>query len=121
MGNEIKITNCGCGGKAQVFFPFTNNSVYMIECKKCGICTSAYETETEAIQAWNKAMSAKDINVPNKFATDTNVENKERKTKTIVHCWKLIEYLCGNCKNKVLSSDVYCSHCGVKLDWSDDE
>ena len=52
-----KPCKCGCGGEAQVFFPFTKNSVYMIECKKCGICTSAYETETEAIEAWNTAMS----------------------------------------------------------------
>ena len=57
-GNELKPVNCGCGGEAQVFLPFTNNSVYMIECKKCGICTSAYDTEAEAITAWNKAMWA---------------------------------------------------------------
>ena len=31
------------------------------------------------------------------------------------------EYLCGVCKKKVLGDDDYCSHCGVKLDWSDDE
>ena len=31
------------------------------------------------------------------------------------------EYICDACKKKVLSGDDYCSHCGVKLDWSDDE
>ena len=28
------------------------------------------------------------------------------------------EYLCGNCKKKVLGGDDYCSHCGTKLDWT---
>jgi len=60
MTDELKPVRCGCGGEAQVFFPFTNNSVYMIECKKCGICTSAYETEAEAIEAWNRAMGKRD-------------------------------------------------------------
>lgn len=27
------------------------------------------------------------------------------------------EYLCDNCKRKILSGDNFCSHCGVKLDW----
>ena len=28
------------------------------------------------------------------------------------------EWICENCKKKVLNGDDYCSHCGVKLDWS---
>lgn len=31
------------------------------------------------------------------------------------------EYLCNACKKKVFSGDSYCSHCGVKLDWSRNE
>lgn len=27
------------------------------------------------------------------------------------------EYLCDNCKRKILSGDNFCSHCGAKLDW----
>ena len=40
-----------------------------MECQKCGICTNFYNTEAEAITAWNTAMGAKDINVPNKNMT----------------------------------------------------
>ena len=31
------------------------------------------------------------------------------------------EYLCGKCKKKVLDGDDYCSHCGSKLNWSENE
>ena len=31
------------------------------------------------------------------------------------------EWLCENCKKKVVDGDDYCSHCGVKLDWSGNE
>ena len=30
------------------------------------------------------------------------------------------EYLCGKCKKKVICGDEYCSHCGARLEWSDD-
>ena len=40
---------------------------YSIMCMKCGISTDNYDTKTEAITAWDRAMGAKDINVPNKY------------------------------------------------------
>lgn len=30
------------------------------------------------------------------------------------------EWLCENCKKKVLDGDDYCSHCGAKLLWGDE-
>lgn len=27
------------------------------------------------------------------------------------------EYLCENCKKKVIGGDDYCSHCGCRLEW----
>ena len=89
MSDELKPVRCGCGGEAQMFFPFTNNSVYMIECKKCGICTSAYETEAEAIEAWNKAMGA----------TDKNVGDK------IIYC--------KDCKYSHMTIDGLCKYCDI--------
>ena len=85
-------------------------------------------TESEAIEAWNLAMGAKDINVLDKFATNTDVGNNERKSKVIEHDASITdtdgykylrtEYICGNCKKKVLSEDDYCSHCGARLEWN---
>ena len=105
MSNELKPVpvRCGCGGEAEMFFPFTNNSVYMIECKKCGICTSAYETEAEAIQAWNTAMGAKDIDVP----------TKERTAKVIDE----VGLSCGNCDQWLKLGWSWCPKCGAKLEW----
>ena len=31
------------------------------------------------------------------------------------------EYLCENCRKKVIGGDDYCSHCGAKLDWGENE
>ena len=28
------------------------------------------------------------------------------------------EYICGNCKKKVIGGDEYCSHCGARLEWN---
>ena len=28
------------------------------------------------------------------------------------------EYICGNCKKKVICGDEYCSHCGARLEWN---
>lgn len=121
MNNELKTVQCGCGGEAVhgKWVRKVGVIAHAVGCKNCGIQTKPYPTEAEAITAWNRAMGAKDINVPNKFVTDTNVGNKERTAKIIGNYWRGVEYFCGDCKKKVLSSDDYCSHCGAKLDWSE--
>ena len=57
MTDELKPVNCGCGGEAKIVNPFMHTDMYLIECDKCGICTSSYNTKVEAIVAWNRAMS----------------------------------------------------------------
>ena len=113
MEDEIKIMNCGCGGEAKVQRVRTLKShVLVVMCTMCEIATNYYTTEAEAIQAWNKAMGAKDINVPNKFATDTNVGNKTAKFKQDG------EFLrCGKCNHIVDSGYKYCPKCGSRLEF----
>ena len=31
------------------------------------------------------------------------------------------EWICENCKKKVVDGDDYCSHCGAKLIWGEDD
>lgn len=120
MSEELKPVCCGCGGKPVVGHLETSDRWY-IGCPDCDICTGLYNSEIEVIKAWNKSMGAKDINVPNKERT--------AKVRKYEYCnlecagEKIIryEYLCGECKKKVLSGDDYCSHCGAKLVWGDDE
>jgi hypothetical protein len=65
MTDELKPVRCGCGGEAEVHKPTMH--MFSVHCISCGVGTGRiYPTEAEAIEAWNRAMSAKDINVPNK-------------------------------------------------------
>ena len=113
MSNK-EILNCGCGGEAGIDYlgRFNTHDLYYVYCKNCYIQTANYGTETKAVKAWNKAMSAKDINVPNKFATDTNVGDKTAKFKQDG------EFLrCERCNHIVDSGYKYCPECGYKLEW----
>ena len=47
------------------------------------------------------------------------IEHDASVTDTDGYIYHRSEYLCGACKKKVLGGDEYCSHCGVKLDWSE--
>ena len=58
----IEPVNCGCGGEAQVLEPSYTNC-YVVQCGRCGIRTPYMNTETEAIEAWNKAMENNQQNV----------------------------------------------------------
>ena len=120
--SEMKPVKCGCGGEAVVGHiektSYLPKDRWYIGCPKCDICTGIYDTEAEAITAWNRAMSgAKDINVPDKFATDMNVGNKERTAKAE---WSEVDgcHLCGECGFAVCPNcDVYCAGCGARLEW----
>lgn len=132
-----KPINCRCGGEAEIFHiaPEGYEGSYCVRCIECLIQTPFFNKDKEkAIAVWNTAMGAKDINVPNKFATDINVENKitkvVRKTKTynlptaiphVIDTRKEWWDECENCNTTVEPSDRYCSHCGAKLDWSGNE
>lgn len=69
-----KPVKCGCGGEANVYsWNEEDDGVQSIHyhaiCMKCGIETNAYDTEAEAIRAWNRAMSGNEIGVrPSRMA-----------------------------------------------------
>jgi len=144
MSNELKPVRCGCGGEVVVGHiektSYLPKDRWYIGCPKCDICTGLYDTEAEAIEAWNTAMGtntrrllevlvhdATDTNVGRKFDKDIDVPVKERTAKVIEHDASVTdtdgykyhrsEYLCGACKKKVIGGDEYCSHCGARLEW----
>ena len=47
------------------------------------------------------------------------IEHDASVTDTYGYKYHRSEYLCGDCKKKVLGGDDYCSHCGSKLIWRD--
>ena len=106
MTEELKPVRCGCGGEATVRTYGEPETPYCIQCVRCGITTLGYETEAEAIEAWNKAMGER----------TTKVEILEMKN-THNKVWK-----CSNCGQYMhranWSREVkYCSHCGARLEW----
>ena len=59
MTDEMKPVRCGCGGEAEVIKHeyYMCSPTYGVTCYKCGTATNqGFDTEAEAITAWNTAM-----------------------------------------------------------------
>ena len=121
-----KPVNCGCGGEAKVIMLIPE--VYAVECSKCWIRTgSPAKTEAEAITAWNRAMGAKDINVPNKgFWKPVYASEATGFDPSLAGCDPVFNHVCSVCGQETLINDFgeeylsdYCSHCGAKLEWNE--
>lgn len=98
MSDLKQIVNCGCGGEPVIGHIETSDRWY-IGCPDCDICTSLYNTETEVITAWNRAMGER----------TAKAEYSEPDG-----C-----YLCGGCGYVIEIEDVYCAGCGARLDWGE--
>jgi hypothetical protein len=114
MINELKLVRCGCGGEAhhdtvRGWNPVREDAFVLwhrVICKNCGTQTKVFYIEAEAIEAWNKAMGAKDINVPSK-----NIVTIDTLTTDMNHV--------GYCKCGYLVNAEwkYCPSCGCRLEW----
>ena len=118
MTDELKPVRCGCGGEARIGKIY--GDAWTVECTKCAIQSGCYDTEVEAIEAWNRAMGATDMNVGDKERTAKVIEHDASITDTDGYKYQRSEYLCGACRKKVLGGDEYCSHCGCRLDFGED-
>ena len=109
---KIEPVRCGCGGEA--FTHILGNEIakgYYIACDDCGTKTKVFGYEAEAITAWNRAIGAKDINVPNKERT-AKVEVLYRDESVIFgHC---------ECGQAVNTYGIYCHKCGARLIWGEE-
>lgn len=106
MSEELKPVKCGCGGET-VIMP-TPSGRFAVGCKKCDICTGLYNTEAEAITAWNRAMSG----IPRNPST---VERTAKGEYSNAYG----EYLCSECGRVVQIEDAYCPGCGARLEWNE--
>lgn len=118
MSEKLKPVRCGCGGEARVGKIY--GDAWTVECTECAIQSGCYDTEAEAIEAWNMAMGTTEKSSTVE-RTAKVIEHDASITDTDGYKYQRSEYLCGNCKKKVLGGDEYCSHCGCRLDWGDDE
>ena len=122
MSEKLKPVCCGCGGEAIILkadeyhqFPDT----YYVSCTKCTAGVGPYDTEAETVKAWNTAMGTTEKSSTVE-RTAKVAEHDASVTDTDGYKYQRSEYLCGNCKKKVLGGDEYCSHCGCRLDWGED-
>ena len=108
--NALKPVRCGCGGEAKVISYLSREyckMAYYVRCVECGTETDDLHSEAEAVTAWNRAMGAKDINVPRK--------GKWQRRKGS-DCWE-----CSECHAVLESDDIvrhnyyYCYHCGADM------
>lgn len=140
MNDKLRLVHCGCGGEASIIdYQGDGYTSYYCYCIKCNIGTDLYETEEEAIEAWNKAMENNiQINVQineEKFEQLKNeivqellksikitVAAEPEKTAKVTNIVLTSlppqdAYICSNCGNRVEKIDHYCSQCGAKLEW----
>ena len=106
MSEELNPVRCGCGGEAKVDTQPLFGCYVM--CGNCGMRTRLFINRAKAITAWNRAVGERTAKV---------VEHEMIITDTDGCSYHRTEYLCGNCKKKVISGDEYCSHCGARLEW----
>lgn len=108
MTDELKPVPCGCGGEAWTDYIIGEPSEgvgWFVCCKNCEIqLPSEYDTEAEAITAWNRAMGSTE-----KSST------VERTAKVWQDDWNV--WLCGHCQSEVGYKDTYCPTCGARLEW----
>ena len=107
MNKELKPVRGGCGGEAIIYINGARQA--KIYCEKCGIESNVFATKYEAITAWNRAMGER-----------YELKRGDRTAKVDRDAIFPVN-VCGICHSTVDYPDKYCSECGAKLDWSNDE
>ena len=129
MSEELKPIRCGCGGEANVYsWKEEDDGIQSIHyhaiCMKCGIETNAYDTEAEAITAWNTAMNGllpegdpqKNVGVAITNSTEPERKKGKWQRRKDEDCWE-----CSECHAVLENSDIgnhnyyYCYHCGADM------
>ena len=115
---ELKPVRCGCGGKSysirQMMYE-TGRYFWTVHCEKCAMRTAIYDTETEAVEAWNRAMGATDICVGDNERTakvaKVDMPSEHNKVYKCQHCGQYTH------RTSWASPVQYCTNCGARLEW----
>ena len=105
MADGMKPVRCGCGGEAVVKMWAEPDTPFLVMCEKCKASSGDYSSEAEAIEAWNRAMGAKEqVSMVWKPA-----KHRPAYEKGICSCGYVLS---------VLQRDfIYCPMCGARLEW----
>lgn len=95
-------------------YGFEHRNIYAVECNKCGICTCEYDTEAEAIEAWNRAMG-----IAEKSSTVERTakvkEDEWTEHKMLSRDYGKIYYQHDCSCNLYESPYPFCPNCGMKM------
>lgn len=134
--NELTPIRCGCGGEAKIYKAY-EVKLFFVACKNCQVRTTDYDSATEAIEAWNKAMggvvtypSTTPNGVYTSGCTTTNTidPNKDfhpvrdfmvKPERTAKVFQSIDEYRCPKCFYRFETTAIpqYCPKCGARLEW----
>lgn len=114
---------CRCGGEAIAYIESMDGGFWhriYVSCAKCGIRTPKFDTEAEAIEAWNRAMGADQFREATK-----KIERTAKVVDKSVGRHSISDFdwigKCEICGNVIQYSFDFCPYCGAKLDWSGNE
>lgn len=105
MTDELKLKPCPfCGGEAirGIACHVNEDYAFRVECRECKIVTPFYDTEADAIKAWNRR------------AERTAKVEKVTRVSSVIRTGR-----CGDCGYDVIDSYKHCPNCGAKLVWSE--
>ena len=90
MTDELKPVRCGCGGEAWRGIVYVEGiRFFRVYCENCRTETDIYDTEAEAVTAWNRAMGNRD-----------ELSRVERTAKV-----------------DIIAGRPFCPNCGDELEW----
>lgn len=114
----LKPVNCGCGGEAvanDYIDRYENKTEYFVHCVKCGICSADYNTESEAVTAWNRAMSGSAEKSSVVERTAKVEEDEWTEHKMLARDYGKIYYQHDCCCDLYESPYQFCPYCGKKM------
>ena len=97
-----------CGGEARTHY-VKGYELWEVSCGQCGVEMSAYLSEAEAIEAWNRRTGKGDKLSP--VERTVKVE-KVTRVSSVIRTGR-----CGNCGYDVIDSYKHCPNCGARLEW----
>lgn len=120
MTDDLKLVRCGCGGEASIYtyearWKKTEDGYQRsVGCLKCGISTQLYDTEAEAVQAWNRAMGSTEKSSTVE-RTAKVIEDEWTEHKMMSRDYGKIYYQHDCCCDLYESPYQFCPYCGKKM------
>lgn len=112
-----------CGGEARIGKIY--GDAWTVECTECGIQSGCYDTESEAIEAWDhRAERKKGKWIPDGKQMIINLENAREQYKELGYPHRnILRLQCSECRKLTLVDESirydYCPNCGARLEWSE--